>query len=160
MDSADSFLKDAFWRNDSFRFLKLEEFESHGIVPSDIPQGTFPALKHPTHLQSRYGGNAYGFGLFEIYDRLKPKDIKLLHSISFDNQEAIKKHYGELNKIYKQAPRLDAVGRGLGVSVHRVGTPQHGLAALAHGLDERVPVRAFFGALEHWYTILNELAGR
>ncbi|WP_419935893.1 hypothetical protein [Candidatus Palauibacter sp.] len=27
-------------------------------------------------------------------------------------------------------------------------------------VNERVPVRAFFGALEHWYTILNELAGR
>ena len=30
----------------------------------------------------------------------------------------------------------------------------------AHGLDERVPVRSFFGALEHWHTIFTELAGR
>ncbi len=30
----------------------------------------------------------------------------------------------------------------------------------AHGLDERVPVRAFFGALEHWNVLLKALAGR
>ena len=63
MDPTDSYPKEAFWQNDSFRFLKPEEFESFGILPSDIPLGTFPALKHPTHLQSRYGGDAYGFGL-------------------------------------------------------------------------------------------------
>jgi acetylornithine deacetylase/succinyl-diaminopimelate desuccinylase-like protein len=30
----------------------------------------------------------------------------------------------------------------------------------AHGLNERVPVRAFFGALEHWNILLKTLAGR
>jgi len=30
----------------------------------------------------------------------------------------------------------------------------------AHGLNERVPVRAFFGALEHWNVLLKALAGR
>ncbi|MCP4664878.1 MAG: hypothetical protein GY849_00810 [Deltaproteobacteria bacterium] len=102
MNSTDSFPKEAFWQSDSFRSLKSEEFESYGITPSDIPQGTFPALKHPTHLQSRYGGNAYGFGLFEVHDRLRREDIKLLHSLTFDDPEAIKEHHGELNRIYKQ----------------------------------------------------------
>ncbi len=32
--------------------------------------------------------------------------------------------------------------------------------SFAHGLNERVRVREFYGALEHWYTILNRLAGR
>ena len=30
----------------------------------------------------------------------------------------------------------------------------------AHGLNERVSVREFYGGLEHWYTILGKLAGR
>ena len=29
----------------------------------------------------------------------------------------------------------------------------------AHGLNERVPVKAFYGALDHWSIILRELAG-
>jgi carboxypeptidase PM20D1 len=29
----------------------------------------------------------------------------------------------------------------------------------AHGLDERVPIAAFYGALDHWSIILRELAG-
>jgi acetylornithine deacetylase/succinyl-diaminopimelate desuccinylase-like protein len=30
----------------------------------------------------------------------------------------------------------------------------------AHGLNERIPVDAFFGGLDHWMIIMNELAGR
>lgn len=30
----------------------------------------------------------------------------------------------------------------------------------AHGLNERILVREFFGELEHWYVMLNRLAGR
>ena len=53
-----------------------------------------------------------------------------------------------------------------GREVRSAGIPTYGTMGLfmrdeeifAHGLNERVPVRAFFGALEHWYTILNELA--
>jgi acetylornithine deacetylase/succinyl-diaminopimelate desuccinylase-like protein len=29
----------------------------------------------------------------------------------------------------------------------------------AHGLNERVPVKAFYGALDHWSIIIRELAG-
>jgi carboxypeptidase PM20D1 len=29
----------------------------------------------------------------------------------------------------------------------------------AHGLNERVPIKAFYGALDHWSTIIQELAG-
>lgn len=55
-----------------------------------------------------------------------------------------------------------------GREIRSAGIPTYGVMGLfmrddeifAHGLDERVPVRAFFGALEHWYTIFTELAGR
>ena len=87
---------------DTFRFIKPEAFDSLGIDPTDIPLGTFAALKHPSQLQSRFGGNAYGFGLFEVAHRLKVEDIKLLQSISLDNAEDVREHYGELNRVYKK----------------------------------------------------------
>jgi hypothetical protein len=30
----------------------------------------------------------------------------------------------------------------------------------SHGLDERVPVAAFYNGLTHWRVLLTELAGR
>jgi hypothetical protein len=102
MTSTASLPPELFWQQDSFRFIKAEEFEQLGIDPADIPLGTFPAMKHPSHLPSKFGGNAYGFGLFEVYDRLKPHDIKLIQSITLDNPEDIKKHYRSLNEIYAQ----------------------------------------------------------
>jgi acetylornithine deacetylase/succinyl-diaminopimelate desuccinylase-like protein len=45
------------------------------------------------------------------------------------------------------------------------GIPTYGIlglfirdSAFAHGLNERVPVRSFFDALEYWHTIVAELA--
>lgn len=29
----------------------------------------------------------------------------------------------------------------------------------AHGLNERVPIKAFYDALDHWSIIIRELAG-
>lgn len=51
-----------------------------------------------------------------------------------------------------------------GKHVRAAGIPTYGVMGAFggvgnHGLNERVPVRAFFGALEHWYVLLNELAG-
>ena len=55
-----------------------------------------------------------------------------------------------------------------GNHVRIAGIPTYGVMGLflreedefAHGLNERVPVKSFFGALEHWHIILHELAGR
>ena len=55
-----------------------------------------------------------------------------------------------------------------GMYVRAAGIPTYGVMGLflrdeddfAHGLNERVPVKSFFGALEHWHIILHELAGR
>ncbi len=54
-----------------------------------------------------------------------------------------------------------------GREVRAAGIPTYGVMGLfmkddeifAHGLNERVPVRGFYGALEHWYTLLTQLAG-
>jgi hypothetical protein len=102
MNPTDVFPTEISWQEDSFRFIKPDEFETLGIDPADIPLGTFPALKHPTHIQSRFGGNAYGFGLFEAYERLEPNNVKLLQSITLDNPDDIRHHYRKLNEIYKR----------------------------------------------------------
>ncbi|RLB82750.1 MAG: hypothetical protein DRH15_05895, partial [Deltaproteobacteria bacterium] len=106
-----------FPTRDTFRFIKPSEYESFGIDPNDIPIGTFPALKHPSHLPSRFGGNAYGSGLFEIYDRLKPDDIKLLQEISLEHPEQLEKRYKVINRIYKKM--------GLLIRVSRLGKPYY-----------------------------------
>jgi hypothetical protein len=90
------------WRDDSFRFIKPEEFETLGVIPSDIPPGTFPALRHPLQIRSRFGGNAYGFGLFEVAERLEEEDLILLQKSSLGDSSSLQEHYEELNEIYKK----------------------------------------------------------
>jgi hypothetical protein len=102
MAPTESFRTEISWQEDSFRFVKPDEFKAFGIDPSDIPLGTFAALKHPSQLQSRFGGNAYGFGFFELYDRAKPEDIKLIQSTALDDPESVRQHHKELNDIYKK----------------------------------------------------------
>jgi|GEM_PF-308237 len=102
MNPADFLSRETFWREDSFRIIRPEEWETLGIHPSDIPLGTFAARKHPSQLQSRFGGNAYGFGVFEIYDRLNSRDMKLLQQVSFGDPEHIRRYYRQINEIYKK----------------------------------------------------------
>ena len=55
-----------------------------------------------------------------------------------------------------------------GKEIRAGGIPTYGVMGLfikdsdqfAHGLNERVPVEQFFGALEHWKVLLTQLAGR
>lgn len=55
-----------------------------------------------------------------------------------------------------------------GKEVRAGGIPTYGVMGLfikdsdqfAHGLNERVSVREFYGSLEHWYVMLNRLASR
>ncbi|MDP6179750.1 MAG: hypothetical protein QGG48_07660, partial [Desulfatiglandales bacterium] len=101
MAHSDSPPTEAFWHEDPFRFIRPGEFEALGIDPGDVPLGTFAAQKHPSQLPSRFGGNAYGFGVFEGHSRLETKEIKLLQSLSFGNPDEIKRHYKEINSIYK-----------------------------------------------------------
>lgn len=55
-----------------------------------------------------------------------------------------------------------------GLHFRRAGIPTYGVMGLfmrdsdrfEHGLNERVPVKAFFDALEFWHAVLTRLAGR
>jgi len=102
MDPTESLPTETLWQKDSFRFIKSDDYEAFGIDPSDIPVGTFAALKHPSYLSSRFGGNAYGFGFLEVYERLRPRDVELIQSIAVENPEDVKNHYKELNELYKK----------------------------------------------------------
>jgi hypothetical protein len=91
-----------FWNKDAFRLIRPDEYPAFGLDPSDIPLGTFPALKHPAQLLSSYGGNAYGFGIFESYDRLSRYDIQFIQSIDFKNRDDVKKHHKRINELYRK----------------------------------------------------------
>ena len=60
-----------------------------------------------------------------------------------------------------------ASGTTDGMHFRRAGIPTWGVSGIfmnpdemyAHGLNERVPIKAFYDALDHWSIILRELAG-
>jgi len=139
MDPTDFYSTEISWQKDSFRPIKPEEFKALGIDPADIPLGTFAARKHPSQLQSRFGGNAYGFGFFEIYDRLKPKDLKLFQSIALDNPEDISLHYKVLNEIYRNI--------GLLIRFSKLGKPYY-----------LIPVYLLSNTLTHVKSKVDEIS--
>jgi len=102
MGSNNPLPEQTLWQEGPFQFINPDNFLSLGIDPSSVPLGTFASFKHPSQLRSRFGGNAYGFGLFEDYDRLKPSEIEQLQAINLENAEDIQSHYKELNEIYRK----------------------------------------------------------
>ena len=117
MVATDTIPQESFLKENPFGFIKSEDFESLGIDASDIPSGTFPARKHPSRLLSRFGGNAYGFGFFEAYERLSPRDQRLLQSIPPDKPEYAGPSYKEINRIYATM--------GLLIRFSRLGKPYY-----------------------------------
>jgi len=87
---------------DAFRFIEPDELETLGIDPADIPVGTLPALKHPDQLPSRFGGNAYGFGLFELGDRLTQDEVAFLQEIQSGDALEIGRNAKKLNDIFQE----------------------------------------------------------
>ena len=102
MNSTTHLLKDALWQKNAFQFIDPDQFEDLGIDPDSVPLGTYASFRHPSQLRSRFGGNAYGTGFFEDYDRLGPDEIKTLNSIALDNPEEIRTHYKDLNEIHRK----------------------------------------------------------
>jgi hypothetical protein len=84
-----------------FRLINPDEYPRHGINPEDVPIGTFAAEDHPGYLPSRFGGNAYGLGLFE-QEVLNKADTDFLESIDFENLKDLQEHSRKLNAIYQK----------------------------------------------------------
>ncbi len=84
MGSTNPLPEQTLWQEGPFQFINPDDFPSLGIDPSSVPLGTFASFKHPSQLRSRFGGNAYGFGLFEDYDRLNPNEIEQLQRVNLE----------------------------------------------------------------------------
>ena len=84
-----------------YRFIAPERFGQLGIDPEDVPLGTFPAEDHPPFLPDRFGGNAYGLGLFE-QTVLPQEEERLLEELDLDNPNQVAGHYRQLNDIFKR----------------------------------------------------------
>ena len=65
----------------------------------------------------------------------------------------------------KVIPYMESGGTD-GMHFRKAGIPAWGVSGIfmnpdemfAHGLNERVPIKAFYDALDHWSIILKELA--
>jgi acetylornithine deacetylase/succinyl-diaminopimelate desuccinylase-like protein len=77
--------------------------------------------------------------------------------------EAVEQRYPDVQILaYMESGGTD------GMHFRRAGIPTWAVSGIfmnpdemfAHGLNERVPIKAFYGALDHWSTIIRELAGR
>ena len=102
MDSSNHFPRDIIWQKEAFQFVDPSQFEALGIDPASVPLGTYISFRRPSQLRSRFGGNAYGFGFFEDFDRLNPDEIKKLNSLRLDNPEDIRAHHKDLNEIHRK----------------------------------------------------------
>ena len=66
----------------------------------------------------------------------------------------------------KVIPYMESGGTD-GTHFRRAGIPTWAVSGIfmdpdevyAHGLNERVPIKAFYDALDHWSIIIRELAG-
>jgi acetylornithine deacetylase/succinyl-diaminopimelate desuccinylase-like protein len=74
--------------------------------------------------------------------------------------------------VHSRHPGLDLItymesGGTDGMHFRKAGVPTWGISGVfmnpnemfAHGLNERVPIKAFYDALDHWSIIIRELAG-
>lgn len=97
-----------------YRFIAPERFNELGIDPEDVPLGTFPAEDHPPFLPDRFGGNAYGLGLFE-QTILPDEESRLLDSLDLTEPAQVAAHHRQLNDIFKRL--------GLLIRYTRLGRP-------------------------------------
>ena len=75
-----------------------------------------------------------------------------------------------INNRYPDIPIQSYMSSGGtdGMHFRKAGIPTYGAGGIfmnpdemfAHGLNERVPIDAFYGALDHWSIIIKELAGK
>ena len=84
-----------------YRFIPQERFEELGIDPDDVPLGTFPAEDHPPFLPDRFGGNAYGLGLFE-QTILPDEEARLLDAVDLADPRQVGPRYRGVNDILKR----------------------------------------------------------
>lgn len=83
-----------------YRFISPGHYRQWGIDPEDVPMGAIAAENHPPFLPDRFGGNAYGLGIFE-QNLLSPDEVDLIESLDMTEPGHVSKHYRPLNDIFK-----------------------------------------------------------
>ena len=129
-----------FLEEDPFLFIKPSEYEYLGIIPSDIPIGTIPALRHPSsQIPSRWGGSVYGCGIFEMCYLMSPEELRFLQGISFERPNEIQRHHKKINELYTKI--------GLLIRYSRMGRPYY-----------LIPVHLVSNSLTHIRAKVEEIS--
>ncbi len=87
---------------DPFGLISPDEFEKFGIDPDDVSIGTVVSLRYPAQIPSRFGGNAYGLGLIEGYNRLSRDELDFILSVNLNDERSVSENYKKINEIYKK----------------------------------------------------------
>jgi carboxypeptidase PM20D1 len=111
-------------------------------------------------LQQVIGNNAIEFD--EIYAPTESPVSELREDVRAAISEAVHPRYPGIRMI----PYMESGGTD-GMHFRRAGVPTWAASGIfmnpdemfAHGLNERVPIKAFYEALDHWSVIIKDLAG-
>lgn len=110
-------------------------------------------------LQQVIGNDAIEFD--EIYAPTESPVSELREDVRAAISEAVHARYPEVRMIaYMESGGTD------GMHFRRAGIPTWAASGIfmnpdemfAHGLNERVPIKTFYDALDHWSVIIRELA--
>lgn len=83
-----------------YRIIDPEDYPRLGIDPADVLVGTVAAEDHPRYLLSRYGGNAFGLGLFEQLGRPGEDEADLLAGLDLDDPQVVRANIRRINEAY------------------------------------------------------------
>jgi acetylornithine deacetylase/succinyl-diaminopimelate desuccinylase-like protein len=117
-----------------------------------------PVAEVQQALQTAIGNNAIQFE--ETYPPTESPVSELREDIRAAISEAVQVRYPGIKMIgYMESGGTD------GMHFRRAGIPTWGMSGIfmnpdemfAHGLNERVPVKAFYDALDHWTIIIKDL---
>jgi acetylornithine deacetylase/succinyl-diaminopimelate desuccinylase-like protein len=117
-----------------------------------------PVAEVQQALQTAIGNNAIQFE--ETYPPTESPVSELREDIRAAISEAVQARYPGIKMIgYMESGGTD------GMHFRRAGIPTWGMSGIfmnpdemyAHGLNERVPVKAFYDALDHWTIIIKDL---
>lgn len=119
-----------------------------------------PAADVMKALQQVIGNDAVEFE--EIYAPTESPISELREDVRAAISEAVHARYPGIRMLaYMESGGTD------GMHFRRAGVPTWAASGIfmnpdemyAHGLNERVPIKTFYDALDHWSTIIRELAG-
>jgi acetylornithine deacetylase/succinyl-diaminopimelate desuccinylase-like protein len=98
----------------------------------------------------------------EIYEPVESPVSELREDVRAAVSAAVHERYPDVRLL----PYMESGGTD-GMHFRRAGIPTFAVSGVfmnpdemfAHGLNERVPIKAFYDALDHWSIIIRELAG-